>query len=109
MTQYTDRRQQRIDRAIAKSNQSEWVKHTINLRKGTSLNQRMEECGNKSHLVREAFKRLKACKIELDDLREENTHLRQNIAKLQARLFEEDEDRVIMHPGQTKFEVEGEE
>lgn len=105
MTQYEERRQQRIDRATAKRNQGDWVKHTINLRKGTTLNQRMQECGNKSHLVRETFKRFIELKHEIDHLREENTIMRENIAKLQARLVE-DEDKVIMHPGQTTFEVD---
>ena len=104
MTQFEDRRQQQIDKATAKRYRGEWVKHTINLRKGTTLNQRMQECGNKSHLVRETFKRFIELKHEIDHLREENTIMRQNIAKLQARLVE-DEDGVIMHPGQTTFEV----
>jgi predicted transcriptional regulator len=105
MTQHEDRIQQRMDKATAKRHQGEWVKHTINLRKGTTLNTRMQECGNKSHLVRETFKRFLELKHEIDHLREENTIMRENIAKLQARLVEDDEEKVIIHPGQTTFEV----
>ena len=108
MSQYEDRIQARHDKAAAKrarESQGEWVKHTINLRKGTTLNQRMQECGNKSHLVRETFKRFIELKHEIDHLREENAIMRQNIAKLQARLVEDYDEGVIMHPGQTTFEV----
>lgn len=109
MTQFEDRIQARHDKALAKRNQGEWVKHTINLRKGTQLNTRMIECGNKSHLVRETFKRFIECKHEIDQLREENTIMRQNIAKLQARLVvAAGDDEVIIHPGQTTFKVEEE-
>lgn len=105
MTQFEDRRQQRIDRATANRNKDEWVKHTINLRKGTPLDLKFQECGNKSHLVRQTFKRYRELKTAIDHYREENQIMRENIAKLQARLVEDDQDRVIMHPGQTTFEV----
>lgn len=100
MTQYEDRQQQRIDRATAKRNQSDWVKHTINLRKGSNLDMRFKECGNKSHLVRRTFQAVFELKHELDHLREENTIMRQNIAKLQARLVEDEVQEAKMHPEQ---------
>ena len=104
MTQFEERRQQQIDKATAKANQSEWVKHTINLRKGTTLNERMQECGNKSHLVRETFKRFIELKHEIDHLREENTIMRKNIAKLQARLAEDEVQEAKMHPNQSTLD-----
>lgn len=103
MTQYEDRIQQRHDKAIAKrarESEGQWVKHTINLRKDTTLNQRFQECGNKSHLVRETFKRFIELKHEIDCLREDNTIMRQNIAKLQARLVEDQVQEAKMHPEQ---------
>tara|TARA_Y100000592_G_C5454384_1_gene310525 strand:- start:1141 stop:1461 length:321 start_codon:yes stop_codon:yes gene_type:complete len=105
MTQFEDRRQQRIDRATAKRHNEEWVKHTINLRKGTPLDLQFQECGNKSHLVRETFKQYRELQTAINHYREENQIMRENIAKLQARLVE-DQEEVIMHPGQTTFEVE---
>lgn len=100
MTQFEDRRQQRIDRATAARNKDDWVKHTINLRKGSNLDNRFKECGNKSHLVRETFKRFIELKHEIDHLREENTIMRENIAKLQARLVEDEVQEAKMHPKQ---------
>jgi regulator of replication initiation timing len=104
MTQHEDRIQQRMDKATAKRHQGEWVKHTINLRKGTTLNTRMQECGNKSHLVRETFKRFLELKHEIDHLREENTIMRENIAKLQARLVEDEVVEAKMHPDQSTLD-----
>ena len=94
MTQYEERRQQQIDRATAKrarEAQGDWVKHTINLRKKTRLNEIMETCGNKSHFVRNTFQRMMEMKNEVDYLKENNQELRANIVKLQAVITEQGE------------------
>jgi len=94
MTQYEERRQKQIDRATAKrarDSEGDWVKHTINLRKKTHLNEIMESCGNKSHFVRNTFKRLLEMKNEVDYLKENNQQLRANIMKLQAVITEQGE------------------
>lgn len=107
MTQFEDRRQQRIDKATAARNQSDWVKHTINLRSGSELDIRFKECGNKAHLVRESFKRLRELHNEVAYLRQENQALMSNIAKLQTVITDGFESAAA-HPNQTKFEVEEE-
>ena len=94
MTQYEERRQQQIDRATAKrarEAQGDWVKHTINLRKKTRLNEIMETCGNKSHFVRNTFERMMEMKNEVNYLKENNQKLRANIMKLQAVITEQGE------------------
>ena len=94
MTQYEERRQQQIDRATAKrarEAQGDWVKHTINLRKDTRLNEIMESCGNKSHFVRETYRMGLENLNALVHYREENQKLRENIMKLQAVITEQGE------------------
>ena len=94
MTQYEERRQQQIDRATAKrarEAQGDWVKHTINLRKDTRLNEIMESCGNKSHFVRETYRMGLENFNALVHYREENQKLRENIMKLQAVITEQGE------------------
>ena len=104
MTQFEDRRQQRIDRATADRNKADWVKHTINLRKGSNLDTRFKESGNKSFLVRETFKRFIELGAEVRILREENEIMRENIAKLQARLVEDEVVEAKMHPNQSTLD-----
>ena len=91
MTQYEDRIQQRHDRATAKrarDSQGDWVKHTINLRKKTRLNEIMESCGNKSHFVREMFKQMNGFKAKAEALAKSEKKLMANIAKLQVVITE---------------------
>jgi len=109
MTQFEDRRQQRIDRAQADRGKEEWVKHTINLRKGSSLDLKFKECGNKSHLVRQTFRMAAENHNALMHYREENDIMRANIAKLQARLVEAEKNDVQeakMHPNQATLDGE---
>lgn len=109
MTQYEDRRQARIDKAEAARHKTGWVKHTINLQSGTDLDLKFKECGNKSHLVRKSFKRLRELSHEVAYLREENQQLMSNIAKLQAVITDQGEENkqqvAKMHPNQTRLEV----
>lgn len=105
MTQYEDRIQARIDRAEAARHKGKWVKHTINLQSGTDLDLKFKECGNKSHLVRESFKRLRELSHEVAYLREENQQLMSNIAKLQTVITDGFQE-AASHPNQSRFEVE---
>ena len=91
MTQYEERRQQQIDRATAKrarEAQGDWVKHTINLRKNTRLNEIMESCGNKSHFVREMFKKMNSYRADAELLALSEKQLMENISKLQLVITE---------------------
>ena len=91
MTQFEERRQQQIDRATAKrarDSQGDWVKHTINLRKKTRLNEIMESCGNKSHFVREMFKQMNSFKAESEALATSEKQLMEKIAKLEMVITE---------------------
>ena len=91
MTQFEERRQQQIDRATAKrarDSQGDWVKHTINLRKKTRLNEIMESCGNKSHFVREMFKQMNSYRADAEALATSEKQLMENIAKLQLVITE---------------------
>ena len=91
MTQYEERRQQQIDRATAKrarEAQGDWVKHTINLRKKTRLNEIMESSGNKSHFVREMFKQMNSYRADAEALATSEKQLMENIAKLQLVITE---------------------
>ncbi len=90
-----------------------WVKHTINLIYGSDLDMKFKISPNKSHMVRHVFKRANELRMEVLNLQEENQLMRENIAKLQARLegTRTDEDalrEVPLHSGQTFFEVEEE-
>lgn len=105
MTQYEDRIQARIDKAEAARHKAAWVKHTINLQSGTDLDLKFKECGNKSHLVRESFKRLRELSHEVAYLREENQQLMSNIAKLQAVITDGFQE-AASHPNQSRLEVE---
>ena len=104
MTQHEDRIQARIDKAEAARHKTGWVKHTINLQYGSELDLKFKECGNKSHLVRESFKRLRELSHEVTYLRSENQQLMSNIAKLQAVITEQGEENkqqvAKMHPHQ---------
>tara|TARA_R100001594_G_scaffold86755_1_gene121165 strand:+ start:1261 stop:1587 length:327 start_codon:yes stop_codon:yes gene_type:complete len=108
MTQHEDRIQARIDRAVAAKHRAEWVKHTINLQSGTELDRKFKECGNKSHLVRESFKRLRELSHEVTYLRQENQQLMANIAKLQVVITDGFDTRAAAHPNQMKLGVEEE-
>lgn len=105
MTQHEDRIQARIDKAVAARNKTEWVKHTINLRTGSELDMKFKQCGNKAHLVRETFKRLRELSHEVAYLREENQQLMSNIAKLQAVITDGFQE-AASHPNQSRLEVE---
>ena len=104
MTQYEERRQAQIDKAEAARHKTDWVKHTINLRSGCDLDKKFKECGNKAHLVRETFKRMRELGHEVAYLRQENKQLMENIAKLQAVITEQGEEHkqqaAKMHPDQ---------
>ena len=105
MTQYEERRQAQIDKATAARHKTEWVKHTINLRTGSDLDMRFKQCGNKAHLVRETFKRMRELSHEVAYLREENQQLMSNIAKLQAVITDGFQEAAA-HPNQSRLEVE---
>lgn len=105
MTQYEDRIQARIDKAEAARHKTGWVKHTINLQYGSDLDMKFKQCGNKSHLVRETFKRLRELINEITYLREENQQLMSNIAKLQTVITDGFEE-AASHPNQSRLEVE---
>jgi uncharacterized membrane protein len=90
-----------------------WVKHTINLIYGSDLDMKFKISPNKSHMVRHVFKRADELRMEVLNLHEENQQMRENIAKLQARLegTRTDQDalrEIPLHSGQTFFEVEEE-
>lgn len=66
---------------------------------------------NKSHMVRHVFQRAAELRIEVLNLIDENQQMKENIAKLQARLSGDrtDEDAIRefeLADGQTTFEVE---
>ena len=67
------------------------VKHTINLRYGSDLDMKFKISPNKSHMVRHVFQRANDLRMEVLNLIEENQDMKNNIAKLQARLMEEEE------------------
>ncbi len=69
-----------------------WVKHTINLRYGSDLDMKFKLSANKSHMVRHVFQRANDLRIEVLNLIEENQEMKENIAKLQARLMKEEEE-----------------
>ena len=63
-----------------------WVKHTINLRYGSDLDMKFKISPNKSHMVRHVFQKMEQYRMEVLNLVEENLVMKENIAKLQARL-----------------------
>jgi len=63
-----------------------WVKHTINLVYGSDLDMKFKISPNKSHMVRHVFRRAEELRMEVLNLLEENQQMKENIAKLQARL-----------------------
>ena len=88
-----------------------WVKHTINLIYGSDLDMKFKISPNKSHMVRHVFQRAAELRIEVLNLIDENQQMKENIAKLQARLSGDrtDEDAIRefeLADGQTTFEVE---
>jgi len=90
-----------------------WVKHTINLVYGSELDMKFKKSTNKSAMVRFTFTRANELYCEAEVLRDENKELRQNIAKLQARLSGDrtNEDVIrefVLDPTQSVFEVEEE-
>lgn len=105
MTQHEDRIQARIDKAEAARHKTGWVKHTINLRKGSNLDRKFKESGNKAHLVRETFKRMNELSLEVSILQHENMQLMQNIAKLQAVITDGFQEAAA-HPNQSQLDVE---
>lgn len=90
-----------------------WEKHTINLIYGSDLDMKFKISPNKSHMVRHVFQRAAELRMEVLNLIDENQQMKENIAKLQARLSGDrtDEDvirEISLDPGQTTFEVEEE-
>ena len=90
-----------------------WVKHTINLVYGSDLDMKFKISPNKSHMVRHVFQRAAELRMEVLNLIDENQQMKENIAKLQARLSGDrtnaDAIRDIpLGSGQTFFEVEEE-
>jgi len=88
-----------------------WVKHTINLVYGSDLDMKFKISPNKSHMVRHVFQRANELRMEVLNLIEENQQMKENIAKLQARLSGGVEQtsairEVELPDGQTFFEVE---
>ena len=88
-----------------------WEKHTINLIYGSDLDMKFKISPNKSHMVRHVFQRANELRMEVLNLIDENQQMKENIAKLQARLSgERTNDDVIreteLHLGQTTFEME---
>ena len=88
-----------------------WAKHTINLIYGSDLDMKFKISPNKSHMVRHVFQRAAELRIEVLNLIDENQQMKENIAKLQARLSGDrtDEDAIRefeLADGQTTFEVE---
>ena len=63
-----------------------WVKHTINLLYGSDLDMKFKISPNKSHMVRHVFQRANELRMEVLNLIDENQQMKENIAKLQARL-----------------------
>ena len=87
-----------------------WAKHTINLIYGSDLDMKFKISPNKSHMVRHVFQRAAELRMEVLNLIDENQQMKENIAKLQARLSGErtDEDAIRefeLADGQTFFEV----
>lgn len=72
--------------------QQKWVKHTINLVYGSDLDMKFKISPNKSHMVRHVFRRAEELRMEVLNLLEENQQMKENIAKLQARLSGERTD-----------------
>lgn len=101
MTQLDERRQRQMDKAMAKKHLTPWVKHTINLRKGSELDMKFQISPNKSHMVRHVFQRVSELSREVEMLRVDNQKLLSNIAKLQTVITES----YTLHPNQTTFEV----
>ena len=88
-----------------------WVKHTINLVYGSDLDMKFKISPNKSHMVRHVFQRAAELRMEVLNLIDENQQMKENIAKLQARLSGGVEQtsairEVELPDGQTFFEVE---
>ena len=88
-----------------------WEKHTINLIYGSDLDMKFKISPNKSHMVRHVFQRANELRMEVLNLIDENQLMKENIAKLQARLSgERTNDDVIreieLDPSQTTFEIE---
>ena len=88
-----------------------WEKHTINLIYGSDLDMKFKISPNKSHMVRHVFQRAAELRMEVLNLIDENQQMKENIAKLQARLSGDrtDEDAIRemeLSPGQTTFKVE---
>ena len=88
-----------------------WAKHTINLIYGSDLDMKFKISPTKSHMVRHVFQRAAELRIEVLNLIDENQQMKENIAKLQARLSGDrtDEDAIRefeLADGQTTFEVE---
>ena len=91
MTQFEERRQQQIDSATAtraRDSQGDWVKHTLNLRHKTRLNEIMESCGNKSHFVREMFRQMNYFQAKVEELEASEKRLRDSRNKLQELVIE---------------------
>ena len=87
-----------------------WVKHTINLIYGSDLDMKFKISPNKSHMVRHVFQRAAELRMEVLNLIDENQQMKENIAKLQARLSGERTDEDVIREfeladGQTFFEV----
>ena len=86
-----------------------WEKHTINLIYGSDLDMKFKISPNKSHMVRHVFQRANELRMEVLNLIDENQQMKENIAKLQARLSgDRTDDDVIremrLETGQTFFE-----
>ena len=86
-----------------------WVKHTINLIYGSDLDMKFKISPNKSHMVRHVFQRAAELRMEVLNLIDENQQMKENIAKLQARLSGDrtDEDvirEMKLDASQTFFE-----
>ena len=87
-----------------------WAKHTINLIYGSDLDMKFKISPNKSHMVRHVFQRAAELRMEVLNLIDENQQMKENIAKLQARLSGERTDEDVIREfeladGQTFFEV----
>jgi regulator of replication initiation timing len=87
-----------------------WEKHTINLIYGSDLDMKFKISPNKSHMVRHVFQRANELRMEVLNLIDENQQMKENIAKLQARLSGDrtDEDvirEMKLDPSQTFFEA----